>query len=282
MRFINYNGNLINENEPIVGANNRGLRYGDGLFETISYKNGNFVLLDAHLNRLWLGMKLLQFDIPTLFTKSYITDQLNKLVLKNKEEASRVRLMVFRGDGGLYDPENLKPHFIIQSWPLQTITHELNNNGLDLCIYRDAHKSCDVFSNIKHNNYLPYFMGALYAKKQKCNDAIILNQMGNVCDSTIANIFLIKDKRILTPALQEGCVAGTMRHFLIHTLQALNYEVMETTVPVDMLANADEVFLTNAIYNIRWVKSIENTQYGFAETQKIFYQLIKTNPLVIC
>lgn len=282
MRFINYNGNLINENDPIIGANNRGLRYGDGLFETISYKKGNFVLLEAHLNRLWLGMELLKFDIPKLFNKTYILDQLNKLVSKNKHLPARIRLMVFRGDGGLYDPENLKPNFVIQSWPLHTATHELNNNGLDLCIYRDARKCCDAFANIKHNNYLPYLMGALHAKTQQCNDAIILNQEGNVCDSTIANIFLIKDKRIFTPSLQQGCVAGTMRAFLIETLQLLDYEIVETAVSIDLLASADEVFLTNAIYNIRWVKSIENNQYGVEEIQKIFYQLSKTNPLVIC
>ena len=282
MRFINYNGNLINENDPIIGANNRGLRYGDGLFETISYKKGNFVLLEAHLNMLWLGMELLKFDIPKLFNKTYLEDQLNKLVSKNKHLPARIRLMVFRADGGLYDPENLKPNFVIQSWPLLTATHELNNNGLDLCIYRDARKCCDVFSNIKHNNYLPYLMGALHAKSQQCNDAIILNQEGYVCDSTIANIFLIKDKRIVTPSLQQGCVAGTMRDFLIKALQLLDYEIVETAISIDMLASADEVFLTNAIYNIRWVKSIENNQYGVEEIQKIFYQLSKTNPLVIC
>lgn len=282
MRFINYNGNLINENDPIIGANSRGLRYGDGLFETISYKKGNFVLLEAHLNRLWLGMELLKFDIPKLFNKTYIQDQLNKLVSKNQHLPARIRLMVFRADGGLYDPENLKPNFVIQSWPLLTATHELNNNGLDLCIYRDARKCCDAFSNIKHNNYLPYLMGALHAKTQQCNDAIILNQEGYICDSTIANIFLIKDKRIITPSLQQGCVAGTMRDFLIKALHLLDYEIEETAVSIDMLASADEVFLTNAIYNIRWVKSIENSQYGVEEIQKIFYQLSKTNPLVIC
>jgi branched-chain amino acid aminotransferase len=73
-----------------------------------------------------------------------------------------------------------------------------------------------------------------------------------------------------------------MRAFLIEALQLLDYEIVETAVSIDMLASADEVFLTNAIYNIRWVKSIENNQYGVEEIQKIFYQLSKTNPLVIC
>lgn len=282
MRYINYNGNIIEDTAPIIGANNRGLRYGDGLFETISFKKGNFVLLAEHLNRLWLGMETLQFDIPKLFDKKFVTDQLNKLISKNKDNPARVRLMVFRGDGGLYDPENMKPNFIIQSWPLQTAGNELNSNGLDLCIYKDARKAFDAFANLKHNNYLPYVMGAIHAKKQHCNDAIILNQDGFVCDTTIANIFLIKDNHIMTPALKQGCVAGTMRQFVIDYLQSTPYNIEETNVSIDMLLNADEVFLTNAIYNIRWVKSVEDKHYAVTETQKIFYQLAKTNPHIIC
>lgn len=282
MRYINYNGNVIEETAPIVGASNRGLRYGDGLFETISFKKGKFILLAEHLQRLWLGMESMQFDIPKLFNKKYITDQLDKLVSKNKDNPARVRLMIFRGDGGLYDPEHMKPNFIIQSWPLQTASNELNSNGLDLCIYKDARKTCDAFANLKHNNYLPYVMGAIYAKNQHCNDAVILNQDGNVCDTTIANIFLIKDNNLFTPALKQGCVAGTMRQFLIDALPSLGHKIEETTVSIDMLLNADEIFLTNAIYNLRWVKTLEDKHYGFNETQKIFYQLAKTNPHIIC
>jgi len=282
MRYINYNGTILNESSPVIGASNRGLRYGDGLFETISYKKGHFVLIEQHLNRLWHGMEMMQFELPKLFNRAFVSEQLKKLVSKNNDNPARVRLMVFRSDGGLYDPENMKPNFIIQSWPLLTATNELNGNGLDLCIYEDARKTCDAFANIKHNNYLPYLMGALHAKKHHFNDAVILNQEGHICDSTIANIFIIKNNCIFTPALHQGCVSGIMRNFLLEALPSMSYEVLETSISVEMLLDADEVFLSNAIYNIRWVKSVESSLYGFAETQKIFYQLTKTNPNIIC
>ena len=63
MNFINYNGKILNETEPIVAAQNRGLRYGDGIFETIKLKNGKLILSDEHFARLWKGMQLLQFEI---------------------------------------------------------------------------------------------------------------------------------------------------------------------------------------------------------------------------
>ncbi|MEX0635948.1 MAG: aminotransferase class IV [Ferruginibacter sp.] len=282
MRYINYNETILNESVPIIGASNRGLRYGDGLFETISYKKGQFVLIEAHLNRLWHGMEMMQFELPKLFNRSFVIEQLKILVAKNNDHTARVRLMVFRSDGGLYDLENKRPNFVIQSWPLLTATNELNSNGLELCIFEDARKICDAFANIKHNNYLPYLMGALHAKKHQFNDAVILNQEGHVCDSTNANIFIIKNNCIFTPALHQGCVSGIMRDFLLKALQLMLYEVIETSISVEMLLNADEVFLSNAIYNIRWVKSVENSQYGVAQTQKIFYQLTKTNPNIFC
>jgi branched-chain amino acid aminotransferase len=68
MNFINYNGKILDENEPIVAAQNRGLRYGDGIFETMKLKNGRLILSDEHFARLWKGMQMLQFDIPKLLS----------------------------------------------------------------------------------------------------------------------------------------------------------------------------------------------------------------------
>ncbi|RZK29999.1 MAG: hypothetical protein EOO61_19870, partial [Hymenobacter sp.] len=137
-----------------------------------------------------------------------------------------------------------------------------NNNGLYALIYRDGIKTGDRFSNLKHNNYLPYLMGALAAKELKCNDAIILNSHGRVCDSCIANIFIIKDKQIFTPSLGEACVAGVMRGYLLKQLPVMGFDISETTITEQMLLDADEVFFTNSIYNMRWVSNVEDKQYG--------------------
>ena len=145
-----------------------------------------------------------------------------------------------------------------------------------------ALKSIDTFSNLKTNNYLPYFMGAKFAKQKHCNDALILNSKGNICDSTIANIFFIKNNIIYTPALTEGCVAGVMRSWLIYNLQLLNYQVIETTITKTLLHDADEVFLSNSIYNIRWVGALENTNYINIEIQKINELLQRQHPAVYC
>ncbi len=267
--YFNYNGKIFSENENIIGPTNRGLRYGDGLFETIKFKNGEIILAAAHFERLWAGMEVLDFIIPVHFSVEKLIAAIQALIKRNKLKEARVRLTIIRSDGGIYDPKNNTPNYIIEAIKLPEDNGLLNINGLQICIYEDALKSIDKFSNLKNNNYLPYFMGAKFAKQQQCNDALILNSKGNICDSTIANIFFIKDKTIFTPALTEGCVAGVMRNWLIKVLKLLNYKVEETTAAGSLLYEADEVFLSNSIYNIRWVSSLENKNYTNIEVQKI-------------
>lgn len=281
MSYYNYNGKLYPTGSFVIGVGNRGLRYGDGLFETMKCIGGQVILLDEHLARLWKGMQLLQFDIPKLITPDKLQQEIFDLLKKNRLTSARVRLTIIRGEGGLYDAKNI-PHFIIEVWPLAENTGKWNQNGLHAGVYHEAKKTADNFANCKHNNYLPYFMGALFAKSNKFNDAIILNNYNRVCDSTIANIFIIKNDTLVTPSLLEGCIAGVMRKFLLHTLPALGIDIVESNVTVEMLLDADEIFFTNSIYNMRWVTDIDNNQFTCIKSRQIYDLLCKTNPEVFC
>ncbi len=282
MIFFNYNGRIFSENDNIIGPTNRGLRYGDGVFETIKFKNGEIILAAQHFERLWAGMDALEFTVPIHLTFEKLTAEIKALIKKNKLKEARIRLTVIRSDGGIFNPKNNTPNYIIEAIKLPEDNGSLNINGLQICIYGDALKSIDKFSSLKNNNYLPYFMGAKFAKQQQCNDALILNSKGNICDSTIANIFFIKENIIFTPALTEGSVAGVMRNWLINSLKLLDYKVEETTVSTGLLYEADEVFLSNSIYNIRWVSSLENKKYTNIEIQKINELLQRKYTEVFC
>jgi branched-chain amino acid aminotransferase len=273
--FFNYNGKIYKEGAAIIGADNRGLRYGDGLFETMRFEIGQLILADEHFPRLWKGLQILQFELPKHFTPELLQQQIISLVEKNEiENSARIRLSIFRGDGGLYDAKDHLPNYIIQASSLSADAGKWNSNGLILGIYNEVKKSCDILSNLKHNNYLPSVMAALHAKKEKWNDAIILNMHNRVCESSIANIFVIKDEVIYTPTLSEGCVAGIIRNFLINKTFSSGFTLVQKQITVDELMNADEVFLTNSIYNIRWVQQIANKKYNNILTQKIYSSLL--------
>ncbi len=277
MTWLNYNGKIYKDDVLITGANSRGLRYGDGLFETIKLKNRQLILDNEHFARLWKGIAVLQFAVPKHFTPEKLEKEILLLAAKNKhEETVRIRLTVFRGNGGLYDTADHSPNYIIQTWSLPAANGQLNSNGLDIGIYEAVKKSCDILSNIKTNNYLPYVMAALEAKKQKWNDAVVLNNHGRVCDCSIANIFFIKEGIIYTPSLSEGCIAGVFRKYIISLLPTMGYNCIEKEITVEELLAADEIFLTNSIYNIRWVKAIADKNFGYAMIQKIYAALDPT------
>lgn len=176
-----------------------------------------------------------------------LTAKIQELCEKNKcTSLARVRLSISRGNGCLYDGDN-RIAYIIECWPLSNTVNEINSNGLIVGTFPVARKSCDKFSGIKSASCLPYVMAAQFAKENKWNDCILLNTEEKIADTTIANIFLIKDGVISTPAAGQGCVMGVMRRHLLTVLPQAGYDINEAAISVSDLLQADEVFLTNAV-----------------------------------
>lgn len=277
MSYLVHNGKYFPSEEKIINADNQSYRYGDGLFETMKMIKGEILLNEYHFDRLFKSLRVLKYNVPKLFTPVTLAEQIKTLTKKNScEKSARVRLSVSRGRGGLYDGDN-KLDYIIECMPLNTSVNNLNENGLIIGLFEDARKSCDLFSNLKTANYLPYVMAAQYAKENKWNDCLVLNQYNRVCDATIANIFWIKDGTIFTPPLTEGCVDGVMRRHLIQTRAGTGDEVQEKICTVTDLENADEIFLTNAVYGIRQVKQFGNKEPVSSITKELYGSII--NPL---
>ena len=197
-------------------------------------------------------------------------EEIQLLCKKNKcEELARVRLSVSRGNGGIYD-ESDELQYLIECWPLSESSNRLNEEGYSIDVFPDARKSCDVFSNIKSANYLPYIMAARYTMENKLNDCLVLNVHERIADASIANIFLVKNAKLTTPSLSEGCINGVMRRYLME-----EYDAGESTVTIEDVLSADEIFLTNAVNGIRWVKDFRNTKYDHLVASEIQDRLSK-------
>jgi branched-chain amino acid aminotransferase len=221
-------------------------------------------------------MKLMGFDIPVFFTPENLEKNILELCRKNGHlESARVRINFFRGDGGLYDPESHRLHYIIQTWALPENYRELNNNGLELITYTLGRKSCDPLSNLKSNSALIYVLAAKFAKDQKSNEALVLNSLGNLADATIANIFWIKNDEIFTNPLSEGIVAGVMRQFIIDSLRQKGINTIERAVNPEQIVIADEIFLTNALYGIRWTGTYAGKKFSMEKTNRLYQEIVK-------
>ena len=268
-RFINCNGELLDADTPVVTASNRSFRYGDGLFETMRWERGRLTLGDFHFERLFRGMGILQMELPPGFRAANLTEQIRNLCEKNRLETARIRFNVYREDSPALFPVNNRPRFIIETAELPL----LNPEPVRATLYTDEKKSTGILSNLKINNYLLYIMASRYAGQNGYDDALIQNADGRLCEATSSNLFFISGKKIMTPSLSEGCVAGVMRRQLLGLLPEWGYTVLETTIPEALMDEADEAFLTNAIHGIRPVTSIGNKKFPQVLTQEIIRQL---------
>ena len=273
MKYVCLNGEIVNGESPLLFVTNRSYRYGDGLFETIKVTDGNISLEEYHFNRLFESLATMCYKIPPFFTRDMMGEQILLLCEKNKcTSLARLRLSVFRGNGGLIESLD-DMQYVIECWPLNSSFNKMNENGLRIDIYPDARKNSDRFSCIKSANFLSYVMAAKHAKENELDDAIVLNVYDRIADTSVANIFVVKDNKLKTPPLNEGCVNGVMRKFLIENFykNELNLTVEETPLSIDDLLSAEEIFLTNAISGIKWVKQFRNQTY----TNKVSSALFK-------
>ena len=268
--YFIFNGNIFKNEEAIISPDNRAFKYGDGFFETMKMIDGNIIFADYHFERLFSSLQTLQFDAPPHFTKAFLRKEIQKLTIKNKHQSlSRIRLIVFRGDGNINSDDN-NPNYIIQSWLLPAFP-EYNEQGYSIEIYREARKSCDAFSGIKSNNYMPYAMASIWCRKNGFDDALIINSEGRLAEATTSNIFIVKDGVIKTPALSEGCIAGVIRRYLLQCFERENIACEQTRITEEYIFEADEIFLTNTGFFIQWVKQY-GTRFFTNQTSKYLYR----------
>lgn len=267
LKFYNYNGEIIPEGQQVLQLNNRGFRYGDGLFESMRMIKGRLQFAELHSKRLQAGMKALKLDHYSSWDIDFLRDKAKELSLRNKAKNGRLRLTVFRDSEGLYTPDNNKVGYAIEWETLEDQQYVLNIRGLIMSIYEDITKPINSLSNLKTCNALIYVLAGVYKQKNRLDDAFILNQNGFLCESISSNIFIKYNGTLYTPALSEGCIQGVMRQVVIDLAFKNSIPIIEAQINPQILNEADEVFLTNATRGIQWVLGFNRKRY-FYETSR--------------
>ena len=276
LQHINFDGQLLAENQHIATIDNRALRYGDGLFETMLWKDGDLRFLDLHIKRLQQGMQTLQLEESTKFDAFFIRSKTEELIRKNNMlgQQVRVRLVIFRAGGGTYAPETNKPVYVIQVSRIPPVLRD-KKLGLIVDLYTDFKKPYSDLSHLKSNNALIYVMAGLYKKKFAFDEVFILNQEGNLCEGLISNIFIYYDKTLYTPALTEGCVEGVMRRVVMEMAAHEGISVVEAQISPEIMKEADEIFCTNAVQGVQWVMGYKQKRY-FNKISRILQEKLQT------
>ncbi len=267
--MLNYNGSLFDDNERILTAQNRAFRYGDGLFESIRVVNGKMPFYNYHFERILRGMKAMKMTIPPYLNVHYIRNEISKVI--EEQPFCRIRLAIWREEGGYYTPTTNNIDFLIESTSLPDKNYQFNDLGLTIGVYKEYKLRQTPVSAFKTSNGLPYILAGNYAKENSWEDVLMLNTEGYVAEGIASNIFLLKANKLITPSISSGCIGGVMRYIVMEMAQELKMEVVETHVSIDMVREAEEVFYTNAVQGIRWVDTFENNNYPF-DFSNILYQ----------
>lgn len=276
IHYINHNGTLVPEDTSILTAGNRSFRYGDGIFETMLYKDGEIRFLSFHIERLQRSMHKIHLDYYNKFDTYFVKSATEELVRKNNMvgQQVRVRLIVYREGEGLYTPETNKPSFVLQ---VHKVGDERRDKkvGLIVDLYTEYKKPYSDLSDLKSNNALLYVMAGLYKKKFNYDEVLILNQEGNLCEALTSNIFVYYDKVLYTPALNQGCIDGVMRRVVMDIAAHEGIPVVEAEINPEIMKSADEIFCTNAVQGIQWVMGYKQKRY-FNRISRILQERLGT------
>ncbi len=264
--MINFNGLISPKEDLKLSHKNRAFKYGDAVFDTLKYKDGDIPFLEDHYFRIMSSTRMLRMKIPMNFNLDYYKDEILKTIRANKFKDARIRVTIFRKDGGLYSPENNNIDFLIEVNKLS-----LNDpTPYKIELFKDFPVQPGLLSTIKSNNRLINVLASIFASEFNFQNCILINENKNIVEAINANIFIIKGFNIYTPALEEGCINGIVRKKIIEMIEGQNvYKIHQTSISPFELLKCDEIFLTNSIADVQSVSSFRKKEYGKKQTAEL-------------
>lgn len=256
-KIIFLNGRFAQENEA-KSILTPGFLSGSGLFETMRSYHGNIIYFNEHLSRLRESSKLLGIKLP--YSQAQLKGIIKKTVLLNKAKDARVRLALFRKDSGADTLVTVKRYE-----PYSCREYE---RGFSLKV-SSFRQSATFLTGLKTTKRLLYELSFRQAKASGFDEALLLNDRGNITEASRSNIFFVKDKTIFTPSLLSGCLNGITRRAIFDLARKNRIEAYEGKFTPYDLYGADEAFLTNSLMGVMPLVSVEKNRIGGASPGKI-------------
>lgn len=265
--MVNFNGELLFEENAKLSLENRGFKYGDGIFETIKVNHNKIIFWEDHYFRLMASMRMLRMKIPMEFTLEFLEQEILKTVaVQNNVNSFRVRLNVYRKDGGLYTPKTNKIDYLID---VKENTYKTKET-YKVDVFKDFYNYSGLLSTIKTNNRMLNTLASIFAEENNLDNCVLINEKKGVVEVTNANIFVLKGHTIKTPALTEGCIKGVLRKKVIEIItKNPEYSVEETHISPFEIQKSDEMFITNAIIGIQPVTHYKKKKFTTKFSEKL-------------
>jgi 4-amino-4-deoxychorismate lyase len=245
----------------LIQVEDRGLQYGDGLFETMAVKAGRISLLDYHLDRLYEGCRRLRLHAPS--------DTLLRAELLSAaagQATAVLKLIVTRGNAGrgYRFTGNIQINRILVRYHLPEYPSEFSEYGvhLKICDTRLGHNK--QLAGLKHLNRLEQIMArAEWSETDQLQEGLMLDEEGSVIEGTMSNVFAWLSHGVLaTPDLRRCGVAGVMRRHLLQCAGLARATLRVANLSLTELMQAQEIFICNSLIGVWPVKAIGHWKYS--------------------
>lgn len=274
MSIVFINGEFVPAEKAALSVANRAFRYADGCFEAVRIINGKPVFWAEHVDRLWGTLALLEIDTP--FDHEQLCRWINTLLDVNAVPGgAMLRIMVFRQDGGTYFPLSNEGVVFMELRPLDDNVYARCPEGKLGGIFDRFVLPAHELGNHKTLNKTIHVTASVSSQKNGWDDAVILNHRGEIAEVISSNIYLAMEDRIITPSLDSGCLNGTIRKVLTANRSALPLPLFEEAVPLSALAEAHEVWTSNAAAGLQWFRQIGKHRYRGNLAQEVQEKLVE-------
>ncbi len=273
---LNLNGTLLNSESAKISPDNRGLHFGDSVFETLRYSGGKVFFWEDHYFRLMSAMRILRMEIPMAFTPEDLEAEIYSTVKASEaeKETCRIRITVWRQWGGKYNPSNQDIEYMIQLETLDTPFYTISDSPYEIELFKDHYVNSGLLSTLKTNNKIIHVLGSVYASENGYRNCLLLNENKMVVEALNGNVFLVNGYKIKTPPLADGCLKGVLRKQIIDIIGSLpDYVLEEETVSPFELQKADEIFITNVIGGIQPVTKYRKKTFGNSVAKELLAKL---------
>lgn len=244
--FLVYNSDVISETDFHVAATDRAFQYGDGLFETIRYENGQVWFWPDHYDRLSAGMAALHLTPPIGFSIDTLHNAVVDLLGVNglTNQCTRIKLQVWRQPGGLYTPAVHDANVLITAQPGQPFAI---TDKTKIGVYDEVRVMYSAISRYKTLNSLPYVLAGIYRQAHGYDDVLLFNAGPEryVAECSASNLFWLSGDTLHTPALESGCVDGILRRQVLRAADALGIPTNVGLFTLDALRTAQTLFCCN-------------------------------------
>ena len=267
---IYMNGQLVDREDAKVSVFDHGFLYGDGIFEGIRLYNGKVFRAKKHMDRLWDSAKTLDIKIP--ISKEEMLDAIYKTCQANNFTDAYIRLIVTRGEGTLGLDANLckDPQVIVIAQALSLYSADFYEKGIKIVTASTIRNPSDSLSpRVKSLNYLNNIMAKIEAYYAGCEEALMLNHKGDVCECTGDNIFIVKNGKLRTPPINACILEGVTRNVVLEICKELGLEASETAFTRHDVYTADECFLTGSAAELIPVVCVDGREIGDGKPGKI-------------